>query len=110
MGIVVDPKVAEDRRIPCHGYTYDGKRLLWKKGVIGTLDDVQEAKFCDLRIADIKPLTPKLMKRFEIMRGLEEGYPYCIPKRLKTEIESILKEKGATIESIRFVEKFPECE
>ena len=143
MGIIADPVKAYDKSIPCHGYIIDphwdpddveeyikkhGKipakqLLLWKEGVIGALDNMQDLALCDPKLLKIEPTPPKLEKRLQILRGLKKGYPYCFDSEIK---ESILKaledykvemlQKGdkytvSTIEdAIEEIRKMPVCE
>lgn len=65
-GMIVDEKKA--RATPCHGYDIgEGKRMLWSKGVIGTLNLPEQKRFCKKGI-DIKPMTGRLKKRITALR------------------------------------------
>jgi hypothetical protein len=84
MGRVIDKEIAEDKRIPCSGYRYEDPKtkkqrfLLWKPGVVGTLSDEQEPKFCDMALSDIVDGLPtRLEERFQILRGLEKLEEEC---------------------------------
>lgn len=58
---------------PCHGYDIgEGKRMLWSKGVVGTLSLPEQEKFCKVG-TDLKPMTGRLKKRITALReaGIE---------------------------------------
>ena len=65
-GIVVDEEKALST--PCHGYDLgEGKRMLWSKGVIGTLSLPEQLKYCKAGM-EIKPAPPRLAERIRALR------------------------------------------
>jgi len=67
MGRVIDPSIAFQS---CHGYRLDDEKMLWSKGVIGTLTDEQEKLCKEVYLAE--PVPPKLIKRQEEFRRIAE--------------------------------------
>jgi len=72
-GIVVDEEKALST--PCHGYDLgEGKKMLWSKGVIGTLSLPEQEKYCRVGMR-LKPVSeaPRLARRIKILReaGIE---------------------------------------
>ena len=66
MGVVIDEELAKKTGCLCYqiGPTKEPWDLLcWSKGVIGTLTDRQEAKYCPTK--EIKPATEGLKDRLE---------------------------------------------
>ena len=97
MGRVIDEKIASDLTQACHGFSYidpktgEKRFLLWRTGIIGTLNDEQEKKYCDMKIAQIQEgLTRRLEERFQILRGLEKLEEEC-PCLTKVEKEDFFK-------------------
>ncbi len=65
-GMIVDEKKARATR--CHGYDIgEGKKMLWSKGIIGTLNLPEQKRFCKKGI-DIKPMKGRLKKRITALR------------------------------------------
>lgn len=62
--------VSEEKALAtgCHGYDIgEGKRMLWSKGVVGTLSLPEQDKFCKVGM-DLKPMTGRLKKRITALR------------------------------------------
>ena len=65
-GLVVNE--AKALATPCHGYDLgEGKKMLWSKGVIGTLSLPEQERFCQAGM-DIKPATGALARRIKALR------------------------------------------
>lgn len=67
--------VSEEKALAtgCHGYDIgEGKRMLWSKGVVGSLSLPEQKKFCHAGM-DLKPMTGALKKRITALReaGIE---------------------------------------
>lgn len=67
--------VSEEKALatPCHGYDLgEGKKMLWSKGVVGTLSLPEQEKFCKVGM-DLKPMTGALKRRITALReaGIE---------------------------------------
>lgn len=67
--------VSEEKALAtgCHGYDIgEGKRMLWSKGVVGTLSLPEQEKYCKVGM-DLKPMTGRLKKRITALReaGIE---------------------------------------
>lgn len=67
--------VSEEKALatPCHGYDLEeGKKMLWSKGVVGTLSLPEQEKFCKAGM-DLKPMTGALKRRITALReaGIE---------------------------------------
>jgi len=118
MGIIINKDKAYNFDIPCHGYRYDGKFLLWKQGVIGTLTDEQETALCDKAIALIEPLPERMQERMAIFRALERK-PICMNRSDKEEALKVLMDVLPTVEKDKherllraylFIEDLPVCQ
>lgn len=62
--------VSEEKALatPCHGYDLgEGKKILWSKGVVGSLSLPEQEKFCKVGM-DIKSATEPLAKRIKALR------------------------------------------
>lgn len=62
--------VSEEKALatPCHGYDLgEGKKMLWSKGVVGTLSLPEQEKFCKVGM-DLKPMTGTLARRITALR------------------------------------------
>ena len=89
MGRVIDTAIAFQS---CHGYKFDDEKMLWSRGVIGTLTDEQEKLCKEIHITE--PIPPKLVERQEEFRKMAQtcarkARTYPKGERLKPYLECI---------------------
>lgn len=139
MGRITDPDRAQDRQITCHGfvippntvesvmaeYKLTGKMptkevFLFKEGVLGALDNEQDATLCAPDNTDIEPAPPKLHHRWMVIKGLAEGKITCMNENEKITAmaylnrvseESLDEEESSLLKNaINAIKDIPDCE
>lgn len=70
-GIVVDPGLA--RSTPCIAMEVDSRRLIYSKGIIGSLNDEEQAAYCAEGVIEHRPTAAQIDR----IKAMETAAPKC---------------------------------
>jgi hypothetical protein len=130
MGHITDPARAQDRQITCHGFVIPpntvesvmaefkrtGKMptkevFLFKEGVLGALDNEQDATLCAPDNTDIEPAPPKLHHRWMVTCMNENEKITAMAYLNRISEESLDEEESSLLKNaINAIKDIPDCE